>query len=313
MENVNCDLCGENITTLLFKVKDFRYQGTRDFNLVKCKKCNLIYLNPRPQSQELRKYYDRYYSYEAIYNASKKEEYSFLKHCDVKRLKKYKDKGRILDIGCGKGDFLEKLANIGWEVVGTELHPEAAIYAREKNKVEVYERELDKISFPSKTFDVVRMHHVIEHLASPRKSLKIIHNLLKDDGLLIIACPNYTGLLKVVFANKWDALDVPRHLYQFNGKTLNKLIRKSGFKAFDIYHNQLFQNMVVLKKSIFNKLNLMNYQSVKKSWRSAGKQKHEKKYVSAIKLLTNFSIVMFAIVLGWFGSGGTIELYCRKL
>ncbi|CAB1076880.1 SAM-dependent methyltransferases [Olavius algarvensis Delta 1 endosymbiont] len=262
MENVNCDLCGEDITKLLFKVKDFRYQGKQVFNLVKCKKCNLVYINPRPQSQELRKYYDRYYSYKSIHNGSQKEKYSFLKHCDVKRLEKYKDKGRILDIGCGKGDFLAKIANTGWEVIGTELHPEAAIYAREKNKLEVHEKELSKINFPLKTFDVVRLHHVIEHLTSPQKTLKIIRDILKDDGLLIIACPNFTSFFEIVFADKWDALDVPRHLYQFNGETLNKLLRKSGFEAVNTYHNQLFQNMVVMKKSIFNKFNLMNYQPV---------------------------------------------------
>lgn len=213
MEKVNCDLCGEDSTELLFKANDLRYQGKQFFNLVKCKNCDLVYLNPRPQSQELKKYYDRYYSDKVINLDSKKEKYFFLKHCHVKRLKKYKDKGRILDIGCGKGDFLAKINNTGWEVVGTELHPEAARYARENNKLEVHELDLKKINFPSKTFDIVRLHHVIEHLPSPLKTLKSIHNILKDDGLLILACPNFTSFPEILFAGKWDALDVPRHLY----------------------------------------------------------------------------------------------------
>jgi SAM-dependent methyltransferase len=217
MEFVKCNLCGGQDYERLFFARDHVFHTEEKFQLVKCSQCGLVFLNPRPSACEI----GHYYPYRFFYNPNieKETEYGDEKKVDiVERLEKG---GRILDIGCGKGGFLGKMQSKGWEVFGVDISTMASTYAREKLGIKnIYSQDLLDVSLPEHFFDVISLWHVIEHLPGPLGTLKRISRLLKEDGVLIIECPNFDSLSRIVFRDKWFPLSLPRHFYQFTPQIL---------------------------------------------------------------------------------------------
>jgi len=145
----------------------------------------------------------------------------------------YRIKGELLDIGCGNGSFLKWLKNHGWQVKGVEVNKEAANLCRQKG-IEVFNGELLDASFANKTFDVVTLIQVLEHLPNPSATLREIHRVLKRKGLLIIGVPNFGCFDRRVFNSEWGPLEIPRHLYHFNYITLKKILERNGFQIEDL-------------------------------------------------------------------------------
>ncbi|MBU2544292.1 class I SAM-dependent methyltransferase [Patescibacteria group bacterium] len=138
--------------------------------------------------------------------------------------------GKILDIGCGSGDTLFQLKNIGWDVYGLDIDRFAIQIA--------HQRGLKKVAFgsykamrlyPDNYFDAIRLYHVIEHLDNPMKCLSLICKKLKPGGELIIGTPNGNSCVARMTKQYWYNLDCPRHLYIFSPKQLIVLLKKVGF------------------------------------------------------------------------------------
>ena len=123
--------------------------------------------------------------------------------------------GRVLDVGCGRGVLLQEFRRRGWEVQGTELSESAASYARQTLKIPVEIGDLEAIGFPPNYFDAITLWHVLEHVADPRALLAEIRRILKPDGVLLVAVPNFGSLEARVSKDKWFHLDVPRHVTHF--------------------------------------------------------------------------------------------------
>jgi SAM-dependent methyltransferase len=136
--------------------------------------------------------------------------------------------GRVLDVGCGDGDFLAALKQRGWEVHGVEPSPAAAALARGKG-VAVHEGELASTDFPAGSFDVVTFWHVLEHLPEPLVELAAARRLLRDDGLLVVEVPNSASVTFRLCREHWFPLSVPRHFQHFTSTTLRALLQKAGF------------------------------------------------------------------------------------
>jgi SAM-dependent methyltransferase len=154
--------------------------------------------------------------------------YGIAKRCRM--VTKRKKPGRILDVGCGVGHFLNGMKRRGWQVFGTEVSEEAAAYARERFDLEVFVGPLEQAEFPAACFDAVTLWHVLEHLHDPLATLREINRLLKNDGLLVFAIPNWDSVDARLFGEFWVGLDMPRHLYTFPHPALEKLLAKTGFK-----------------------------------------------------------------------------------
>lgn len=135
---------------------------------------------------------------------------------------------RLLDVGCGSGDFLEFARTAGWDVTGLEVDPVAAGIAAERG-IRVVQRPLQEAGFADSTFDAVTMNHVIEHISEPPAALREIRRILKPSGLLWIATPNVDSPLRRQLGRSWRGLEVPRHLVLFGRKALRKTIEDSGF------------------------------------------------------------------------------------
>ncbi|MCK5346038.1 MAG: class I SAM-dependent methyltransferase, partial [Candidatus Heimdallarchaeota archaeon] len=149
----------------------------------------------------------------------------------IKQFQKYWQTGKILDVGCSTGDFLEYIKGYGWDVYGCELSQHSSEFARKRLNCDIRCDEFEKSEFPSAFFDVVTMWDVIEHVIDPTTIINEALRILQPGGLLALITPNYNSLTRRVIFNKWEALIPPRHLCVFNEKTIRKLISDCGGKV----------------------------------------------------------------------------------
>jgi 2-polyprenyl-3-methyl-5-hydroxy-6-metoxy-1,4-benzoquinol methylase len=231
MDNIDqCPVCNSNSFQHFKTIKDYFLSG-EVFQLDKCNNCGFIFLNPRPDKEKLQEYYQstEYLSHSKsqrnltsmIYDVIKN--YSLHKKFQV--ISQYHDNGKILDIGCATGEFLNYYKKKGWQTLGIEpaLYPRN--YAIEKYGLEVYDepkiQELEKNSF-----DVITLWHVLEHVPELAKRVEQIRGLLKNNGVIVIALPNHNSWDARHYDEYWAAYDAPRHLYHFSQDTFQLLLAK---------------------------------------------------------------------------------------
>jgi SAM-dependent methyltransferase len=129
-------------------------------------------------------------------------------------------RGRILDVGCGTGQFLAQMRDLGWEVMGVEPNPEAARIAEEQYGVKVCQVAFDKAPLPENYFDAITMNHVIEHVSDPVDVLRKCFRLLRPGGIMVVVTPHIESIGHKLLKKFWLCLDPPRHFYLFSLRTL---------------------------------------------------------------------------------------------
>ena len=139
-------------------------------------------------------------------------------------------RGRVLEVGCGRGLLLEAFRRRGWDVQGTELTEKAARYAQQVAGVPVEIGQLDEIGFPDSHFDAITMWHVLEHVHDPRVVLAEVSRILKPGGVLLVGVPNFSGFEARLFKDKWFHLDVPRHVTHLTKATLKQALHGNGLE-----------------------------------------------------------------------------------
>ncbi len=205
------------------KVKDNFLSG-EEFHLLFDSDLNMMYTDPIPK--DLAKYYD---SQEYISHTDSKKGltatlYQWVKswalRSKINLVESHVVGERVLlDIGAGTGDFLLQAQKRNWKVSGIETSDQARELAAGKNLDLMAERPGGLIPRPS----AVTLWHVLEHLPDPKEYLKWIHTQLKDEGILIIAVPNFESWDAKHYGADWAALDVPRHLWHFSRSSIEKL------------------------------------------------------------------------------------------
>ncbi|MBC7262807.1 MAG: class I SAM-dependent methyltransferase [Chloroflexi bacterium] len=235
MEEVRCNLCGGDSTVPVAQINGF--------NIVRCQHCGLTYVNPRLNIDEVHAIYDeRYYRNEGLQNGNGSQFFGYddylgdeenIRLTFAKRLRTievYVERGRLLDIGCATGFFLNVARDHGWDVVGTEVSEYSVDYARSHFGLDVRLGTLRDIRFESDTFDVVTMWDVIEHLTDPMGELQEIRRILRPGGLLSIITPNVDSLVARVLGPRWEEFRrVREHLYFFSPRTLAAMLDRVGF------------------------------------------------------------------------------------
>lgn len=215
---------------VFLKVTDYSVSG-EEFELLLDKELQLLKTHPQPAKEELGRYYESedYISH----TDSKRSLFEKLYHA-VKR-KALKDKvallnrwcpakGNLLDVGAGTGDFLVEAKNSGWNVTGIEPNEKAKAIAQGKGIG--FTESLSAVA--DKSFDAVTLWHVLEHVPDVEQEIKELKRVLKDDGVLIIAVPNFKSYDAQHYGKFWAAYDVPRHLWHFSKTAIEKLFEKEG-------------------------------------------------------------------------------------
>ena len=285
MEYVNCTLCDRDDVQVLFKKRDKFGITDDEFNVVECQRCRLLYVNPRPTQEEIRKYYPETYSWKetlaghsfltkGVRKLEKAYRYHLLKD-EVAKVQKFTGRtfGKVLDIGCGTGDRLDVFRRIGFETYGVETS-DSADYAKEYLKLNVWKGDLFSAHFREDFFDLVTMYNVLEHTHNPMEVCKEAYRILKGDGFLIIQVPNKDSIQGKLFKKRWAAFDVPRDLYYFGCETICSLLRKVGFHVFKVDHFMNWWHPPTLVVSLFPNLD------PQKAW-----QAEEKRNSSIMKKL----------------------------
>jgi 2-polyprenyl-3-methyl-5-hydroxy-6-metoxy-1,4-benzoquinol methylase len=213
-----------------FSIKDYSISG-EEFRLVYDKDLDLYATQPQPSLENISKYYDSdvYIShtdskknlFDKVYQLVKN--YTLSKK--VKLINSFNTKEKnLLDIGCGTGEFLVTAKKNNWLVSGVEPNENARIRSEEKIGVKVFSN-LDELVLSGKKnyFDVISLWHVLEHVSDYNQYINQLKKLLKKDGVLIIAVPNYKSYDAKYYQEFWAAWDVPRHLWHFSQKAINQI------------------------------------------------------------------------------------------
>jgi SAM-dependent methyltransferase len=134
-----------------------------------------------------------------------------------------------LDIGCGIGEYSEKLLALGWRVTGIEIFPSVAEAAGAIEGLSVHCGTVHDLPASDSSFDLVVMSHVLEHVPRPRLDLERILRLLKPGGRLHLMVPNADAVERKLLGEFWHPYDVPLHLFHFTPATLSALLGSVGF------------------------------------------------------------------------------------
>jgi SAM-dependent methyltransferase len=145
------------------------------------------------------------------------------------RFEPYRVHGRMIDVGCGAGLFLERAALRGWETHGTEYGAKPVEACRRRG-IRIIEGALDPANYPPGHFDVVCSFEVLEHLADPGPELDRMLAILRPGGLLYITTPNFNGLSRWVSGPRWNVVNYPEHLSYFTPHTLRRLAQSRGLE-----------------------------------------------------------------------------------
>lgn len=194
-----------------------------------------MYLNPRPTQDEIHAYYpDTYKEYSTEIEAEPNpfvrwnRRYGMAKRCRVVTGRRSRP-GRLLDVGCGKGLFLDAMRRRGWEVAGVDFTPAAVSIARERFGLDVFEGTFEQAKYPNASFDVVTLWNVIEHVPDPPATIREIGRVLRPGGLVVMATPNADAFDARLFGRYWALWEAPRHFNVFTPATLGRLFEANGF------------------------------------------------------------------------------------
>ena len=235
----NCSICNNELK-FIFSTKDYLVSG-ETFDILECNSCFLRITNPFPDKQNIGNYYlsDDYISHNNEGTGFLDNIYSFVRSYQLKKKKKliekyyYKDTKKILDIGCGAGDFLEIMKKGDWDIYGVDTSKKIREIVKNKLKIEIMDP--DSWIKSDIKFDVITCWHSLEHVHEPWVYLKKIKESLNPGGILIIALPNYHSTDAKRYKEYWAAYDTPRHLYHFTKQSIINIIHPHGFNIQSIY------------------------------------------------------------------------------
>ena len=235
-----CPVCGSPSVSKLIRAKDHTVSG-ESFDIFHCANCQLRFTQDVPDQNSIGKYYksENYIShtntskgfinriYQVVRRRSNRQ-----KRRLIEKFTKIK-KGSLLDVGSGTGFFAAEMKSAGWQVTGLEPDADARKIAEEINSIQLAPSE-ELFNLSPHQFDAITLWHVLEHVHDLKNYIQQFKSLLKDEGKLFVAAPNYSSLDAQVYKEYWAAYDVPRHLYHFTPHTIQHLMKGEGLKVIDI-------------------------------------------------------------------------------
>lgn len=235
--------------------------SNENFDLLLDSELQLLKTHPQPSLDSLGKYYESedYISHTDAKRSLFEKIYHLVKSYSLKKkvgiINSYHpNQGSILDIGAGTGDFLATAKASGWEITGVEPNENAKNLAISKGVS--FKNSIESIE--NQQFDVITMWHVLEHVPDIEHQIRELKRLLKPDGTIIIAVPNFKSYDAKYYGPFWAAYDVPRHLWHFSKISIDKLVSRENMKLIKILP-MLFDSFYVALLSEKYKTGKMNF------------------------------------------------------
>lgn len=270
-------------------VKDYSV-SQETFDLYHDETLDMLITHPQPSIENLGKYYESedYISHTDNKRSLFEKLYHFIKSIALKNKldlinSQQSNKGRLLDIGAGTGDFLLVAKNNGWETTGVEPSDRAKAIAKNKGISFV---ELTS-ELESHSFDVISMWHVLEHVPDLEKQIKELKRLLKPSGTLIVAVPNFKSFDAKHYGKFWAAYDVPIHFWHFSKTAIKLLFEKEAMQLEKVLPMKFdsFYVSLLSEKYKSGKMNFINafFIGLQSNW----KAKKDFEYSSHIYVIKN--------------------------
>lgn len=262
-EEVDCPICGIGADFReLLRAHDWYFRRAEQFALRQCGSCGLVYVSPRPRVQYLGDYYPDDYpahmpppprqppskdswrsqirqaSLAACLGYPNSGEKPWMRRparllrARVQRsgYPPWRPHGTVIDVGCGRGDYLLSLQRLGWDVYGIDLSPRA-IRATRDNGIPAWQGRLVSLDWPGSSVDAISFFDSFEHHPDPVETLHAATRLLRPGGALLIRFPNFNAPWRFIFGRYWADISVPRHLYHFTPRTLRQMVEHCGFEV----------------------------------------------------------------------------------
>ena len=227
-----CPICNKEDISTLLHTKDYSLTG-EDFQIIRCANCTLEYTDPAPSKEAIATYYNfpSYISHTDTKEGLVNKMYHKVRNHTLTQKTNWVQslftghKGHLLEVGAGTGAFADSMSKKGWKV--TALEPDASSRQKALDNYNLNILPIEELFHlePAK-YEVITLWHVLEHVHDLNAYMKTFHSLLKPNGRLIIAVPNYTSYDAGYYKKYWAAYDVPRHLYHFSPLSMHYLAKK---------------------------------------------------------------------------------------
>jgi 2-polyprenyl-3-methyl-5-hydroxy-6-metoxy-1,4-benzoquinol methylase len=300
----NCALCGSEGRYVHLKQQDRLFEASGFWNFKKCcnRRCGLIWLDPMPLDEDIANAYVSYYTH-AVREGGEgtgllRRAFRFAKRgyqagkygyrpislgsriagtvlylfpvrrgevdAEVRFLRAV-PQGRLLDVGCGSGEWIASMQKRDWNAEGVDFDQHAVDVARQAG-LDVRCGSLEQQGFSSDSFDAVTLNHVIEHLPDPVRSVAECARIMKPTGKLVLLTPNGASLGHSVFKQNWRGLEPPRHLHIFSIPSLCSMLKLAGLSKLKIYPQ--IAKSVVYESLILQQARVISFASGPRDWRA---------------------------------------------
>jgi len=233
--SIFCNVCGSDRSKPLWTAVDRLAGFEGQFQYVRCANCGLVYMNPQIAPTCISRFYPADYApHQFRPERPDKADRPDLPEIILDTLD---SQSRVLDVGCGSGEFLHQLRRFRrCRVSGLDISENAVLCARDRYDLDVFQGEISACPFEDGSFDLITMRSCIEHLHNPAEAMRKASALCRPRGWLFIKTPNFDSFAAKLFGDKWYHLDCPRHLYIFSPSTITALLKKHGFEVITVRH-----------------------------------------------------------------------------
>ena len=279
--NKKCPWCNSENNHQFLALKDY-FLTQEEFKILECNECKLLFTSPSPTPDKIGNYYksEDYLSHNEEKKGLFAKIYNKVKKINIKNKFNITVNGQqstdnnLLDIGCGVGDFLLYAKEKGCNVTGIEPSEDARKIAEKKLDCKILSPE-ELQNIPDNSFDIITMWHVLEHVADLKTEIHHLQRILKKDGRLVLALPNYKSYDAEYYKDKWAAYDVPRHLSHFSQTSIKNIFKETTLQLVDIkplkwdsFYISMLSEQYLNSKNSFIKGTLTGWKSNRKAKKS---------------------------------------------
>lgn len=243
----------------------------RKFDILKNPETTILETHPRPTKEELPTYYDseNYTSHNDKSAGIVSFCYRIIKSISTRRkirigqnsLSKNtpQNNPRLLDVGCGTGDFLYSCLKKGWQINGIENNKNAKNNSRTEVSSFIFD-DFEFLKSQPERFDIITMWHSLEHIIDLKQTIVDMKKLLTNKGVIVVACPNHKSFDAMFYKESWAAYDLPRHLWHFDKDSISKLFLEHNMQLtktlpmyWDSFYISILSEKIISKKNKFLK------------------------------------------------------------